>query len=226
MRILHARHRSFVVIFAAAVLLHLLMLLVPVIRQTAEAPGPQPGISVRLVAQPAAEAPAPLPEPPPEPERIQPAEPIELADLPAPDPAPVAATPPEKPPVTAYRILNELREKQEKDPLASFVYADPQDRPDFAALDRPVLEEVLNQPSLQLPFRDTRIYLVDSYDPGFLGGVQKFFDDVTVPFGFTTKNNTRVQCAWILVLAGCAWGDASSYYNAQTRARKRKPESM
>ena len=64
-----------------------------------------------------------------------------------------------RPPVTAYRILSELREKQEKDPLASFVYADPQDRPDYAALDRPVLEEVLKQPSLQLPFRDTRIYL-------------------------------------------------------------------
>ena len=89
-----------------------------------------------------------------------------------------------------------------------------------------MLEEVLKQPSLQLPFRDTRIDLVDSYDPGFVGGVEKFFDTVTVPFGFTTKNNTRVQCAWILVLAGCAWGDASSYYNAQTRARKRKPESM
>ena len=213
-------------IFAAAALLHLSLLLLPVIRQTAEAPGPQPGISIRLAPQPVAEAPEPPPEPLPEPERIQPAEPIELADLPAPEPEPMAAPPPEKPPVTAYRILNELREKQQKDPLASFVYADPQDRPDYAALDRPVLEEVLNQPSLQLPFRDTRIYLVDSYDPGFLGGVQKFFDDVTVPFGFTTKNNTRVQCAWILVLAGCAWGDASSYYNAQTRARKRKPESM
>ena len=213
-------------IFTAAVLLHLLLLLVPVIRQTAEVPETQPGICIRLAPQTVVEEPEPLQEPPPEPERIQPAEPIELADLPAPEPEPETAPLPEKPPVTAHRILNELREKQENDPLASIVYTDPQDRPDYAALDRPVLEEVLKQPSLQLPFRDTRIYLVDSYDPGFVGGVEKFFDDVTVPFGFTTKNNTRVQCAWILVHASCAWGDASSYYNAQTRARKRKPESM
>ena len=101
----------------------------------------------------------------------------------------------------------------------------PTERPDYYVRYRPALDDVLNEPSVQLPFHDTRIYLVDHYDSGFLGGMQKFWDDVTVPFGFTTKNNTRVQCAWVLVIAGCAWGDASLFYAAQ-RAKKRKPAQM
>ena len=222
-----ARHRTFVVIFTAATLAHVLMLLIPVVRQSVEPSSPAPVVSVRLTTPPATQAPDPVPEQPlPEPEPLQPVEPIELAELPLPEPDPVVETPPETPPVTAHRILNQLRENQSRDPVASFSYAEPEARPDYHTFDRPLLEDVLNEPSLQLPFRDTRIYLVDSYDPGFVGGVEKFFDDVTVPFGFTTKNNTRVQCAWILIIAGCAWGDATPYYNAKTTARKRKPDNM
>ena len=80
---------------------------------------------------------------------------------------------------------------------------------------------MLNSPSLQLPFADKRIYLVDSYSPGFGGSVERFFDNVTVPFGWTTNNNTRVQCAWVLVFAGCNWGHVSLFHR---EAKRRKPE--
>lgn len=92
-------------------------------------------------------------------------------------------------------------------------------KPEYYARYRPALKQVLNEPSLQLPFRDTRVYLVDSYSAGFGGSVERFFDNVTVPFGWTTKNNTRVQCAWVLVIAGCSWGHNSLFYR---EARKRK----
>ena len=218
-----AKHRTFTLVLAAVTLLHLLLLLIPVVRQQAMEQMPSPSISIRLNPPPAQETP---PEPPLEPKPIEPpplepVEPIELAELPETQVEPTPVTEQETPSINAYRILSDLREKQEADPLASSVAVDPRHQPDYFARARPVLEEVINEPSLQLPFRDTRIYLVDSYEEGFLGGVDKFFDDVTVPFGFTTKNNTRVQCAWILVLAGCSWGDVSYYY-ARDKARKRK----
>ena len=228
-----AKHRTFTLVLAAVTLLHLLLLLVPVVRQQALEPAPSPSIAIRLSPPPAQETPPePLtePEPDPDPEPIEPpplepVEPIELAELPETPSEPAKAIEQETPPINAYRILSDLRDKQKADPLASSVTIDPRQQPDYFVRAQPMLEDVINEPSLQLPFRDTRIYLVDSYDEGFLGGMEKFFDDVTVPFGFTTKNNTRVQCAWILVLAGCSWGDVSYYY-ARDKARKRKPESM
>ncbi len=209
-------------LFAAVTSLHLLLLLIPVVRQQAVEPLPSPFVSVRL-SQPATEEPAPepLPEPePPEPPPLEAVEPVELAELPAPEPEPPEPEPAVKPQISAYRILSDLREKQNSDPLTSFDTGVQEDRRDYYVRYQPSVEDVLNEPSLQLPFRDTRIYLVNSYDPGLMGDVQRFFDDVTVPFGFTTKNNTRVQCAWILVIAGCSWGDVSYYY-ASKKARKR-----
>lgn len=217
------QHRSFTLLLAAVTLLHLLLLLIPVIRPLAPEKAPSPTVTIRLSAQPPEEAPPePLPEQePPEPPPLVPAEPVELVELPAPEPEPVAPAPVEKPQISAYRVLSDLREKQNKDPLARFNTADQDDRPDYYVRYQPSVEDVINEPSLQLPFRDTRVYLVGSYDPGFPGDVQRFFDKVTVPFGFTTKNNTRVQCAWILVIAGCSWGDVSYYY-ANKKARKRR----
>ena len=218
-----AQHRNFTLLLAAVTLLHLLLLLIPVVRPLAPENTPSPTVTIRLSTQPQEEtAPEPLPEPePPEPPPLEAVEPVELAELPAPEPEPLEPEPAAKPQVNAYRILSDLREKQDSDPLASFVTGDQEDRPDYYVRYQPSVEDVINEPSLQLPFRDTRIYLVDSYDPGFMGDVQRFFDDVTVPFGFTTKNNTRVQCAWILVIAGCSWGDVSYYY-ASKKARKRR----
>ena len=215
-----SNNRSFVVLFAAATTVHLLLLLIPAVRQQAPEPDRSPAVSVRL-AHPEVEQAVPEAVPAEAP-RLDPVEPVELAELPVAEPKPVEIAPVEPPRITAHRILSDLREKQQNDPLAVPSWDSDEDRPDYFTRYQPALDEVLNEPSLQLPFEDTRIYLVDSYDPGFVGGVQRFFDEVTMPFGFTTKNNTRIQCAWILVLAGCSWGDASMYY-ARDRAKKRNP---
>jgi hypothetical protein len=45
-----------------------------------------------------------------------------------------------------------------------------------------------------------------------------------VPFGFTTKNNTRVQCVWVLVFAGCGWGHKTLFYRpAKHREKPKEP---
>ena len=211
-------------ILVAVTLLHGLMLLIPVVRQAVFEPAPAPVVKVQLKRSPITEPPAPVVEPEPEPPPLQPVEPVELADLPEPPPTPEpepAPTEPPPPPVTAHRIISSMAEQREKDPLSVLDAGKPTEQPDYFVRYRPALDDVLNEPSMQLPFRDTRIYVVDYYDEGFLGGMERFWDNVTVPFGFTTKNNTRVQCAWIMVIAGCAWGDASAFYSAQ-RAKKRK----
>jgi hypothetical protein len=98
------------------------------------------------------------------------------------------------------------------------------DAPDFHFRQRATLEMVLNQPSMQLPFKDTRTYVVEHYEDGFMGGIDKFWDRVSVPFGFTTKNNTRVQCVWVLVIAGCGWGHKTLFHQpARYRERQGSP---
>lgn len=73
---------------------------------------------------------------------------------------------------------------------------------------------------IQLPFVDTRIYLVDSYDAGIGGSVERFFDSVTVPFGWTTEGGLRVQCAWMMIIAGCTWGDKELFYRKAERRKE------
>lgn len=81
-------------------------------------------------------------------------------------------------------------------------------------------ENTLRTPTpLKLPFEDTRIYLVDSYDAGLGGSIERFFDKATVPFGWTTKGGTRIQCAWLMIIAGCSWGDKELFYR---KARRRE----
>jgi hypothetical protein len=224
------QNRRFGVFLLAAALLHMGLLLIPVVQQTVFRAVPAPVVTVRLqkpapkperpevepVATPEVPPPeiasAPLPPPRPEPEqRVRPTE-----------PPPVSEPEPEPPVITAHRILSDLAEQRRRNPLTN---REPPTEPRalFQAPIGPGLEEVLNEPSLQLPFRDRRIYLVDSYAPGIGGSIDRFFDNVTVPFGFQTKNNTRIQCAWVLILAGCAWGDASLFYAAD-KARKRVPK--
>jgi hypothetical protein len=93
--------------------------------------------------------------------------------------------------------------------------------PQYRAAPRDSLDDVLNAPALQLPFEDTRIYEVAHYEAGFNGAVDRFWDTVAVPFGFTTKNNTRIQCAWVLIIAGCSWGHKTLFHR---EARKRKAD--
>jgi len=216
--------RRFGYFLLAATALHLALLLVPAVRYAVLEPLRAPVVQVRLqAAAPSAETPVVETEPPPEPDPESAPEPPPSRPQPAPEPVVRRAPPPEapvedepQPPViSAYRILDDLAEARRLDPLNG-VDTGPATYAPF----RPSLNQVLNEPSLQLPFRDTRIYLVDSYDPGIGGSIDRFFDTVTVPFSFQTKNNTRIECAWILVIAGCAWGDASLFYAAD-RARKR-----
>lgn len=217
--------RRFGYFLLAAIGLHAALLLVPAVRHAVLEPLRAPVVQVRLqAAAPPAETPVVETEPPPEPEP----EPPPSRPQPAPEPvvrrAPPAKAPvedkPQPPVISAYRILDDLAEARRRDPLLGVDTG-----PAAYAPFRPSLDQVLNEPSLQLPFRDTRIYLVDSYAPGIGGGIDRFFDAVTVPFSFQTKNNTRFECAWILIIAGCAWGDASLFYAAD-KARKRPQEPL
>ena len=218
-----SKNHSLVVAFTLALILHGLLLTIPAARKAVIEAVSTPVVRVRLTRPaPAAETPVQAEElivdrspiPPPEP-----AKPLPQA---SPKPGAAPAEPAREPParLNAARILLDLEERRKADPLAHLRDSD-EKAPAFRVRQRPVLEEVLNEPSLQLPFEDTRIYLVDSYDSGLTGGVERFFDTVTVPFGFTTKHNTRIQCAWILIVAGCSWGDVS-YYAAKDEARKRR----
>ncbi|MEE4294316.1 MAG: hypothetical protein V2I79_10150 [Xanthomonadales bacterium] len=217
------KNRNLIAAFALAVILHGLLLTIPAARKAVIEAVSTPAVTVRLTR------PVPVMKTPVQPEEII------VVSSPAPLPAPEKSepqTPPIKEPVpaepasaasarlSASRILLDLEERRKADPLAFLRPAD-EKAPEFRIHSGPVLDEVLKEPSLQLPFEDTRIYLVDSYDPGLAGGIERFFDNVTVPFGFTTKNNTRIQCAWILIVAGCSWGDVS-YYAAKDQARKRR----
>jgi len=217
------KNRNLIAAFTLAVILHGLLLTIPAARKAVIEVVSTSAVTVRLTR------PAPSAETPSPPEGIiVVSKPVPLAEPGKPEPQ----APPKKEPVpvepasalparlNASRILLDLEERRKADPLAFLRPAD-EKAPEFRIHSGPVLEEVLKEPSLQLPFEDTRIYLVDSYDPGLAGGVERFFDNVTVPFGFTTKNNTRIQCAWILIVAGCSWGDMS-YYAAAQKARKRK----
>jgi hypothetical protein len=221
--------RRFGAFLLAAIGLHLALLTIPVVREAVLEPLRAPVVQVRLQAAtpPAEPAPEPVPAPLPEPPAEPPPEPAPEPPPPQPRPEPVARqeppptapeTEPTPPVITAHRILSDLAEARQREPLSGV-----ETGPAVYAPFRPSLDQVLNEPSLQLPFRDTRVYLVNSYDPGLVGSIDRFFDTVTVPFSFQTKNNTRIQCAWILILAGCSWGDASLYYAAD-KARKRPPD--
>jgi len=218
-----SKNRSLAVAFTLAVVLHGLLLTIPAARKAVVEAVSTPFVTVRLVR------PAPVAAPPGPPEEIV------VVSNPAPMPKaeePKLQTPPGKEAVpaepaspapaqfSASRILLDIEEQRKTDPLA-FLRPGEEKSPEFRFHQRPVLEDVVKAPSLQLPFEDTRIYLVDSYDPGLAGGIGRFFDKVTVPFGFTTKNNTRIQCAWVLIVAGCSWGDVS-YYAAAQKVRKRQ----
>ena len=218
------QNRVFIPLLAAATLLHVMALLIPVARQAVLAPKQAPSVRVTLQKPVTIERAEPVPpevQPKPDPPRAAPVE----------TPAPVLAARPEpreddseKAPDStdiSPRILSRQFDYQAEQPLFGPVAKESPEETDYYVRSRPGLEDVLNSPSLQLPFADKRIYLVDSYSPGFGGSVERFFDNVTVPFGWTTNNNTRVQCAWVLVFAGCNWGHVSLFHR---EAKRRKPE--
>lgn len=220
-RTLH-KNRSLLVALTAAVVAHGLLLTVPAARQAVIEAVSSPAVKVRLmrpapvvvperpVESPLAETPPPQAQTPPVLKPSPPAEPPVRSE---PEPAPVER-------ISAARILLDIEERRSTDP-PWFAPEPDAPLPVYRTRPRTSLDDVLNEPVLHLPFEDTRIYLVDSYSPGIMGSVDRFFDNVTVPFGFTTKNNTRIQCGWTLIFAGCVWGDAGYFYSKQ-EARKRE----
>jgi hypothetical protein len=223
-----SQQRRFLVILMAVTLLHLLLLLVPGVRHAVlesrlvrnlelrlVRPAPEPPLTEPVLREPEAAVVEKLGPHPAPPERTGMGQEARQTVRPEPE-----TEPPQTPPV-ASRLLSRQFDLQKPEPL--FAPANPGTvaQADAVARFRPVLDEVLNVPSLQLPFEDTRIYLVETYSPGFAGSVERFFDEVTVPFGWTTKSNTRFQCAWVLILAGCSWGHVSLF---EREARKRVPD--
>jgi len=222
------QNRRFTIILSVVFLLHVLMLFIPVARQVAQELELVNTVRIQLTRPPPVEEaisvrPEPLVEPrsavPP---MIVPRYPVELAETPAAPPVPVtpkdAQKDPDQPGISGW-ILSRQFDYERTEPLFGWAEPEAEDQPDYFVRSRSSLEDVLNQPSLQLPFPDDRIYLVDSYAPGIGGSIDRFFDEVTVPFGWTTKGNTRVQCAWVLIIAGCNWGHISLF---QQKAQRRK----
>jgi len=216
--------RAFWIALGAALFLHAMLLLIPTGPQRVIPSHPSKPINVSLTQWVPGSAPLGSPSPErlpdpienPSPKSIDP--PLQKADpgenevktTPDPEPASVNVT---------YLLSRQFDYRTATEPFAK-----PQpesiEEADFYFRERTTLADVLPKPSIQLPFEDTRIYLVDSYGPGLSGSLDRFFDNATLPFGFTTKSGTRVQCAWILVVAGCAWGPAELFYNGQ-KARRR-----
>ena len=203
-------NRGLWLFFALAIVVHAVFILAPrpdkMIAQVTE----RPSVRVHLVSQPQAVA----VEQPPEPEPfVKSREP----EPPTHDELPTASVSESQPPSNYKRLLSNQFDYE------GFV-PEPEDRPDFYLRQRTSLEMVLNQPSLQLPFEDSRIYLVDNYDDGIMGGIDRFWDNVSIPFGFTTKNNTQVQCVWVLVIGGCSWGHKTLFYRpARLREKPKEP---
>lgn len=221
-------HRGAGLFLVLAIAVHGLLIMIPVAKKMAASDAQHRSLEVRLMAPPKVIQPESPPEPLPEPlpPWSEPDIPVleSLPPVPEAMPSPVQEVVRQAPAPNSTRVLSSQfdYERSVQQPLFGPVNEETE-KPDFYYPQRPTLETVLNQPSLQLPFEDTRIYLVDHYEAGVMGGIEKFWDRVTVPFGFTTRNNTRVQCAWVLVIAGCAWGHKTLFHRP---ARYREqPES-
>lgn len=218
-------HQAFWRALGIAVLVHGLLLLIPSARQAFQHIGPPQLLRLSLIRQspetPAKRetsvvpaVPAPVSSRPEFPNTIEP--PITRQPAPAQESGVVSEPAPE---AVATLLSRQFDYELPPDPFEGF-HPEKTEHGDFRYPERPTLEAVLQAPSVQLPFEDTRVYLVDSYDPGPVGSIDRFFDKVTVPFGFTTKHGTRVQCAWIMIVAGCAWGPEEFYKRAR-QARRR-----
>jgi hypothetical protein len=221
-------NRGLRVFLTLAIIVHVAFILVPLTRKMVTPVIESRSVQVQLLAPPRVSEKLPVPEPLVD--KREPLAPI-LEKLPQ---APIARPPPPmhesvlRPPLpNSKRVLSSQFDYQNTAQTPFFGSIEQkEDAPDFYVRQRTSLEMVLNQPSVQLPFEDTRIYLVDSYDDGIMGGIDRFWDTVSVPFGFTTKNNTRVQCVWVLVIAGCGWGHKSLFYRPARHREKPKEPSI
>lgn len=97
------------------------------------------------------------------------------------------------------------------EPQASLFFDPPIGRPDpnafeaFHFPERMSMYEMLDKPLPELPFAFEPGLIQFSYEPGFRGEMQRFWDVITPEFGFKTKNGTKVECVLLLVIVGCGW---------------------
>ena len=210
--------------FTLAIAVHAVLVMVPITKKIVATAGEHRSVEVRLVS-PSKTLPKRLPSEPLAEWRKPDVPPLEeLPRLPEISVPPVREAVRQAPPSSSKRVLSSQFDFERSIRKPLFGPADQQkSAPDFHFPKKASLETVLNQPSLQLPFEDTRIYLVDHYENGVMGGIEKFWDRASVPFGFTTRNNTRVQCVWVLVIAGCGWGHKSLFH--QPARYRERPKS-
>lgn len=64
---------------------------------------------------------------------------------------------------------------------------------------------MLDQPMPDLPFTYTPGLIYFAYDPGVKGDLQRFWDVITPEFGWRTDNGTEFKCKLILIIAACGW---------------------
>jgi hypothetical protein len=213
-------NRGLWLFLALAIVVHAVFILAPRTKKMVAPVAERSSVQIQLVSHPPlVEVEQPL-EPKPLVEWREPESPV-LDELP---PVPVTESQPPVPVVVQQPPSHNTRRLLSRQFDYESSLQESEDRPDFYLRQRASLEMVLNQPSLQLPFEDSRIYLVDSYADGIMGGIDRFWDDVSIPFGFTTKNNTRVQCVWVLVIGGCGWGHKTLFYRP-ARLREKSKES-
>lgn len=193
---------------AAALLLHLLVLLIPL-----RTPTPEPasrGIEVTLSAPPPATTipisestaispPEPLPEPP-EPSQSEP-EPVVQTPPPSP-PAPVPVEPVEAPQPSVVDRLSRYRLEGHGD-LVELPPEPVEPRVLGGAPTGPTMAAVLETSRIELPFEDPdtpfRFYSI-----GWQGRLERGFDLITPEWDFRIAS-AHVRCAYIVVIVACGW---------------------
>ena len=216
------QNRRILVLLIVVTMLHSALLMIPSVREQVVRPLQETLLRVDLKRPPPVQIPTPETEV--QTETIESA-PAKIAERPEPAKQPVVVQQHVQPepgvadtPINLEQLISRqfLMEESEREAYLEKLDANVP-RADYFVRARPSLDDALNMPVVHLPFRDTRIYEVAYYEEGFGGAVDKFFDTVAVPFGFTTKGNTRVQCVWMLIVAGCVWDNKARFYRAASK---------
>jgi len=219
--------------FSFAVVLHFMLLLVPIVKQSSAPETVRAPIELQLTTtKPETVTPSvPLPEPvqpesvtepiPPGPPRMVLEEPVE--------PVPTTTEPPDVSTAPIARNhppdLDNMSEP-EKNQLANTILAR-QFFTEESAADKlfgkairessteiqkefhyPLKQDMLtmlDQPLPDVPFAYTPDLVYFAYEPGVKGDLQRFWDVITPEFGWRTRYGTEVKCILILVVVGCGW---------------------
>lgn len=214
--------RRLLLIFLAAITLHGLLLLVPSVRKEFVPRGEGSSLAVRLVAEPsetqrktmAPALPAADVQPP-----VEATEPERLTRESTAAEPPVAA-----PDQREDRAAESEVERKAARALATRIVSSPylDDSPrrfdpfpadsefdrggaEFRLANRSTPDPLIYPEPVPLPFGDAPRFAVEFYDPGVMGGVQRFWDSVTFAKTWTTEGGTRISCGVVLIIPACAW---------------------